>query len=80
MKCASEPARSLFRLHWVESVPSPQLDDREPTLTRYGYRVTDLIEQFVAKPAEIEALFSNSLEPEQAATLRGRMLVAGRPV
>jgi len=43
-------------------------------------RVKDLIEQFDAKPAEIEALFSNSLEPEQAATLRDRMLVAGLPV
>ena len=34
----------------VESVLSRQLDDMEPTLTRHGYRVKDLVEQFDAKP------------------------------
>ncbi|MDO9162815.1 MAG: hypothetical protein Q7U43_10700, partial [Methylococcaceae bacterium] len=46
----------------VESVLSRQLDDLEPTLTRHGYRVKDLVEQFNVKPAEIKALFSNSLD------------------
>lgn len=64
----------------VESVLSRQLDDLEPTLTRHGYRVKDLVEQFDAKPAEIKALFSNSLEPVRAATLRDRMLAAGLPI
>ncbi|WP_224787041.1 hypothetical protein [Pandoraea sputorum] len=41
----------------VESVLSRQLDDLEPTLTRHGYRIKDLIEQFDAKPTEIKALF-----------------------
>ncbi|WP_205753002.1 hypothetical protein [Cupriavidus oxalaticus] len=51
---------------FVESVLSRQLDDLEPTLTRYGYRVKDLVEQFDAKPAEIKAMFNNSLEPVRA--------------
>ncbi|MEY5975247.1 AAA family ATPase, partial [Salmonella enterica subsp. enterica serovar Corvallis] len=42
----------------VESVLSRQLDDLEPTLTRHGYRLKDMVEQFDAKPAEIRALFN----------------------
>lgn len=42
--------------------------------------VRDLVEEFDAKPAEIKALFSNSLEPVRAATLRDRMLAAGLPI
>ncbi|MDZ8031835.1 hypothetical protein [Nostoc sp. DedSLP04] len=34
-----------------------QIDDLEPTLTRHGYDVTGLAEQFNAKPAEIKLLF-----------------------
>lgn len=64
----------------VESVLSRQLDDLEPTLTRHGYRVKDLVEQFDAKPAEIKALFSNSLEQVRAATLLDKMLAAGLPI
>ncbi|KVX83343.1 hypothetical protein [Burkholderia ubonensis] len=40
----------------------------------------DLIEEFDAKPAEIKALFNNSLEPTRPVTLRDRMLVAGLPI
>lgn len=64
----------------VESVLSRQIDDLEPTLTRNGYRLKDLVEQFDAKPAEIKALFSNSLEPTRAAELREKMLRAGLPI
>jgi hypothetical protein len=41
----------------AESVLSRQLDGLEPTLTRHGYRVKDLVEAFDAKPSEIKALF-----------------------
>ncbi len=54
----------------VESALSRQLDDLEPTLTRHGYRIKDLVEQFDAKPAEIKALFSNSLETAWADAAR----------
>lgn len=64
----------------VESVLSRQLDDLEPTLTRHGYRLKDMVEQFDAKPAEIRALFSNQLEPARAAELRDRILAAGLPI
>jgi hypothetical protein len=43
----------------VETGLSRQLDDLEPTLTRHGYRLKDMVEQFDAKPAEIRALFNN---------------------
>ncbi|QVN00038.1 ExeA family protein [Pseudomonas rhodesiae] len=61
----------------VESVLSRQLDDLEPTLTRHGYRIKDLVEQFDARPNEIKALFSNVLDPARAAELRDKMLAAG---
>jgi len=64
----------------VESVLSRQIDDLEPMLTRHGYRLKDMVEQFDAKAAEIRALFSNQLEPQRAAELRDRMLAAGLPI
>lgn len=60
----------------VESVLSRQIDDLEPMLTRNGYRLKDLIDQFDAKPAEIKALFSNTLEPTSTAELLDNMLPA----
>jgi hypothetical protein len=64
----------------VESVLSRQIDDLEPMLTRHGYRLKDMVEQFDAKAAEIRALFSNQLEPQRAAELRDRMLAGGLPI
>lgn len=59
----------------VETILSRQLDDLEPTLTRNGYRLKDLVEQFGAKPAEIKALFNNTLDPARAT-----FLAAGLPI
>jgi type II secretory pathway predicted ATPase ExeA len=64
----------------VNSVLSRQIDELEPLLTRHGYRVKDLVELFDAKPAEIKALFNNTLEASRAAQLRERMLCAGLPL
>lgn len=64
----------------VQSVMSRQLDDLEPTLTRHGYRLKDILEQFDAKPAEIRALFCNQLDPVRTTKLRDRMLPAGLPI
>ena len=64
----------------VASVLSRQLDDLEPTLTRHGYRLKDMVEQFDAKASEIRALFSNQLEPKRTAEIRERMLAAGLPI
>ena len=48
---------------------SKQIDDLEPTLTRHGYDVRDLAEQFNAKPAEIKLLFRGQLDPARAREL-----------
>jgi type II secretory pathway predicted ATPase ExeA len=64
----------------VVSVLSRQIDDLEPTLTRHGYRVKDLVEQFDAKPAEIKALFNSTLDAARATQLRDKMLRAGLPI
>lgn len=64
----------------VESVLSRQINDLEPTLTRNGYRLKDLVEQFGAKPAEIKALFNNTLDPIRTTILQEKMLRAGLPI
>jgi len=64
----------------VESVLSKQLDDLEPTLTRHGYSVKTLAEQFGAKQSEIRALFRGRLEPARARELQDQMLAAGLPL
>ncbi len=53
----------------AESILSKQIDDLEPTLTRHGYNVKSLSEQFNAKQAEIRSLFRGQLEPSRAREL-----------
>ncbi len=64
----------------VESILSKQIDDIEPTLTRYGYNVKSLSEQFNAKPAEIRSLFQGQLDPTRTRELQEQMLAAGLPL
>ena len=64
----------------VETIMSRHIDDMEPTLTRHGYRMKDLVELFDAKPAEFKALFNNELDAERAAEIRGKLLAAGLPI
>ena len=59
LEATYQVGEKLIGVKVVESVLSRQIDDLEPTLTRNGYRLKDLVEQFDAKPAEIRALFSN---------------------
>ncbi|MDD1637604.1 MAG: hypothetical protein LUQ56_05645 [Methylococcaceae bacterium] len=61
LEAAYQIGEKLVSPEVVESVLSRQIDDLEPTLTRNGYRLKDLIGQFDAKPAEIKELFSNTL-------------------
>src|SRR6267378_4171079 len=42
---------------------SHQLNDLEPQLTRNGYDVRSLVEQFDAKPSEIRQLLRGDLDP-----------------
>jgi type II secretory pathway predicted ATPase ExeA len=64
----------------VQSIISRHIDDLEPTLTRHGYRLKDLVEQFDGKVHEFKALFNNTLDSERAAELRDKMLAAGLPL
>jgi len=64
----------------VETVLSKHLDDIESVLTRQGYGLRELAQNFEAKPTEIKALFVNQLDPVRSAELRDRMRLAGLPI
>jgi type II secretory pathway predicted ATPase ExeA len=64
----------------VESVLSKQIDELEPKLTRHGYDVRGLAEQFNAKPAEIKLLFRGQLDVARTKELTDQMLSAGLPL
>jgi type II secretory pathway predicted ATPase ExeA len=63
----------------VEAVLSRQIDDLEPQLTRNGYDIGSLAEQFDAKPAEIRQLLRGELDPGRARELMDEMRAAGLP-
>ncbi|HME22129.1 MAG TPA: hypothetical protein VKI44_12460 [Acetobacteraceae bacterium] len=63
----------------VEAVLSNQLDDLEPQLTRNGYDLRSLVEQFDAKPAEIRRLLRGDLDAGRAQELMDEMRAAGLP-
>ncbi len=77
METGYQTGEKLITATLIESVLSRQLDNLEPTLTRHGYRLKDMVEQFDAKPAEIRALFNHQLDPVRTAELRDRMLAVG---
>jgi hypothetical protein len=63
----------------VEAVLSLRIDDLEPRLTRSGYDVRSLAEQFDAKPAEIPRLLRGDLDPARSRELMDEMRAAGLP-
>lgn len=64
----------------VESILSRQLDDLEPRLTRHGYSVRSLADQFSAKPAEIRQFLRGELGGARAQELTQQMQAAGLPL
>ena len=64
----------------VDLVLSKQIDDLEPTLARHGYTTKVLSELLGAKPAEIKAMFRQTLEPDRAREIKEQLLAAGLPV
>jgi hypothetical protein len=64
----------------VETVMSRQMDELEPRLTRYGYDVKSLAEQFHAKPSEIRLFLQGQLDATRTRELTEQMLTAGLPV
>lgn len=72
-------ARAPIDAGVVEAVLSNQLDDLEPQLTRNGYDLRSLVEQFDAKPAEIRRLLRGDLDPGRTQELLDEMRAAGLP-
>jgi type II secretory pathway predicted ATPase ExeA len=64
----------------VETVLSRRIDDLEPQLTRHGYDVRTLCDQFDAKPVEIRQLLRGSLNPQRSTELIDEMRAAGLPL
>lgn len=64
----------------VETVLSRRLDDLEPQLTRHGYDLRSLCEQFDARPTEIRQLLRGDLDPARTNELSDQMRAAGMPV
>jgi hypothetical protein len=64
----------------IESVLSRQIDDLEPRLTRHGYDVKNLAEQFNVRPGEIKQFLVGQLDPAKTRDLTDRMLAAGLPL
>ena len=63
----------------VEAVLSRKLDELEAQLTRNGYDLRSLVEQFDAKPAEIRRLLRGDLDAGRAQELMDEMRASGLP-
>jgi type II secretory pathway predicted ATPase ExeA len=64
----------------VLTVLSRRIDDLEPQLTRHGYDVRALCEQFEAKPVEIRELLRGTLNPQRSTELIEEMRAVGLPL
>jgi len=49
-------------------------------LTRYGYDVKSIAEEFHLKPADVRLFLQGQLDPARSRELTEQMLVAGLPV
>ena len=61
----------------VAATLAPDFDDLEPRLTRQGYSVKVLAEQFHARPAEIRRFLNGQLDPGRTRELADRMRAVG---
>jgi type II secretory pathway predicted ATPase ExeA len=75
-RCGEKPVTAEV----LETVLSRQLDDLEPRLTRHGYSVKNLADQFHAKPAEVRLFVRGALDAERTRELSEQMRVAGLPL
>ena len=64
----------------VEATLAPDFDDLEPRLTRQGYSVKALADQFHAKPAEIRRFLNGQLDSTRTRELADQMRMAGLAV
>ena len=75
-----EAGEKIVTATLAETVLSPRIDDLEPRLTRYGYDVKRIAEEFHVKPADVRLLLQGQLDPARSRDLTEQMLVAGLPV
>jgi len=61
----------------AQSVLTPDFNGLEPRLTRQGYSVKSLSEQFRTRPAETHRFLNGQLEPSRTREIADRMRVAG---
>ena len=61
----------------VAATLAPDFDDLEPRLTRQGYSVKVLAEQFHAKPIEIRRFLNGQLDAGRTRELADRMRAVG---
>jgi len=61
----------------VASTLAPDFDDLEPRLTRQGYSVKVLADQFHAKPTEIRRFLNGQLDTGRTRELADQMRSAG---
>jgi hypothetical protein len=64
----------------AETVLSPRIADREPRLTRYGYDVKSIADEFHIKPTDVRLFLQGQLDLARSRELAEQMLVAGLPV
>jgi hypothetical protein len=77
---AFEVGEKVVTATLAETVLSRQIDDLEPQLTRHGYDVKSIAEEFRIKPADVRLFLHGQLDPARARELTEQMLVAGLPV
>ena len=64
----------------TESVLANDIDDLEPRLTRYGYNIKSLSEQFHLRPKEVRYFLNGRLSSERSREITNEMLAAGIPL
>lgn len=64
----------------VQMTLAPDLQDLEPTLTRYGYNVKALAELLNTRQAEVRAFLRGQLPPGRTEELHHQLLAAGIPL
>jgi hypothetical protein len=70
----------FHELTFPTALAARRIDDLEPQLTRHGYDVRSLCDQFDAKPIEIRQLMRGDLNPQRSSELIEEMRAAGLPL
>jgi len=79
LEAAHEVGAKPVDVDMIEAVLSRRIEDLEPRLTRNGYDLRSLVEQFDAKPAEVRRLLRGELDAGRTVELPEEMRAAGLP-